>query len=402
MLDPKKIKLLYFVNQRIPGTFACTVQQANMCAAFSQAGCAVTMVRPWYRGMDPGGYSKLADYYGLSTPFTVVTLPSLLSLSRLEGRSPWGVPFLGGGSVLASMSWYLWRQIRQTPAAVPLLLYGRSVLATMMGLWLQKKIGQRKNIRVIFEVHSLTQQPAWGLRYVLHHGDRLITISQALKRDLCSDPRIAPEKILVLADGIRRDQLNHSAETNAAAAAMRIDIPQGFSKRVVYTGSATPGKGVEVLIQAAELTPSHVQFILVGERITVGANQAGNDRIYCPGFVPPAHVALYQACADILVLPNVAEGFIHAYTSPLKLFEYMAAGKPIVASDLLVLREVLQDGHNALLVPPADPAALARAIMRLLENPKLAAKIAANAYQEAQKYTWEKRAEKILNFVTAT
>ena len=118
------------------------------------------------------------------------------------------------------------------------------------------------------------------------------------------------------------------------------------------------------------------------------------------GHVAPERVPLYQAAADVLVLPNTAQATIsREHTSPLKLFEYMAAGRPIVASDLPSLREVLRHGDNAWLVQPDDPAALAQGIQHLLAEPTLAARLAAQAQEEVQAYTWEQRAERILSFV---
>ena len=88
-----------------------------------------------------------------------------------------------------------------------------------------------------------------------------------------------------------------------------------------------------------------------------------------------------------------------SFTSPLKLFEYMAAARPIVASDLPALREVLRDGENALLVPPEDPVALAVAIRRLQEDPALAERLAGQAARDVRAYTWEERGRRIVEFL---
>ena len=89
------------------------------------------------------------------------------------------------------------------------------------------------------------------------------------------------------------------------------------------------------------------------------------------------------------------------FTSPLKLFDYMAAGVPIVATDVPALREVLVDGENALLVPPGDPEALAGAIDWILGDPALAERLRRRAFAEVADYTWERRAERIIEAVDA-
>jgi glycosyltransferase involved in cell wall biosynthesis len=120
------------------------------------------------------------------------------------------------------------------------------------------------------------------------------------------------------------------------------------------------------------------------------------------GLVEPARVPELLARADVLVLPNPASAISTRYTSPLKLFEYMAAGRPIVSSDLPSIREILRDNVNALLVAPGDPMALASAIDRLLRDPALAARLARTALDEVPSYSWPRRAERLETLFTET
>jgi len=85
--------------------------------------------------------------------------------------------------------------------------------------------------------------------------------------------------------------------------------------------------------------------------------------------------------------------------SPLKIFEYMASQRPIAASDLPSLREVLNE-ENSVLIEPDNPRSLAEGVKNILQNVKFADKISKQAYSDVQKYTWEKRAERILGFVS--
>jgi glycosyltransferase involved in cell wall biosynthesis len=101
------------------------------------------------------------------------------------------------------------------------------------------------------------------------------------------------------------------------------------------------------------------------------------------------------------VLPNTNSRVSARYTSPLKLFEYMAAGKPIVASDLPALAEVLRHGENALLAEAGNPDALAAAIRRVLEDRALAERIARTAFDEAPNYSWQRRADRLVPVLQA-
>jgi glycosyltransferase involved in cell wall biosynthesis len=119
------------------------------------------------------------------------------------------------------------------------------------------------------------------------------------------------------------------------------------------------------------------------------------SRITFTGLLPPADVAARLREADVLVLPNPASAVSNRFTSPLKLFEYMGAGRPIVASDLPSLREVLTHERNALLVPAGNPPAVTAAIRRLKDDRELGARLAAQAAEDVRAYTWERRAERL-------
>jgi glycosyltransferase involved in cell wall biosynthesis len=119
------------------------------------------------------------------------------------------------------------------------------------------------------------------------------------------------------------------------------------------------------------------------------------DRVTFTGLVEPAQVPELLRGADVLALPNPASAISTLFTSPLKLFEYMAAGRPIVASDLPAIREVLHHEVDALLVAPDDPVALAAGIERLLADPVLARRLAAASLAAVPNYSWDRRAERL-------
>ena len=126
----------------------------------------------------------------------------------------------------------------------------------------------------------------------------------------------------------------------------------------------------------------------------------GTDpRIRIVGQRPHKEIPLYLKAADLLVLPNTGkEAVSRWYTSPVKLFEYMASGRPIVAADLPSIRDVLNE-TNAVLVPPDDPEALAKAIMDLCINVDHADRIARQARNDVEQHTWDQRAQTILGFI---
>jgi glycosyltransferase involved in cell wall biosynthesis len=175
---------------------------------------------------------------------------------------------------------------------------------------------------------------------------------------------------------------------------------------VGYSGHFYPGRGAQMLLELAGRQPD-VRFLLVGgepqdvARLRSQAEAQRLNNVVITGFVTNADLPRYQAACDLLLMPYQKQvagssgGDIAAVFSPLKLFEYLACGRPILSSDLPALREVLNQ-ENAVLLPGDEPQAWVQAIQELQVHPERRAQLAARARQDASQYSWEKRAALIL------
>jgi len=125
------------------------------------------------------------------------------------------------------------------------------------------------------------------------------------------------------------------------------------------------------------------------------------NRVRFVGHIPHSEVTKFLTKAKVLVLPNIEDNLDSSslFTSPLKLFEYMATGIPIVASDIKSLKEILKHEESAYLVKPGDPVALAQGIRKVLSDEKLKNKISLRAKEEVVKYTYSERAQKIKQLI---
>lgn len=176
---------------------------------------------------------------------------------------------------------------------------------------------------------------------------------------------------------------------------------------LLYLGSLHPWKGVDTLIRALHHLNDVILWIAGGtdERIAelrnLAAGEAVETKVSFLGQIPPVERFNIINKADICLLPLAETSIGSRYTSPLKLFEYMGMGKPVIASDLPSLREVLRNEENALLVEPGSPKAVARAIDRLIGDSALQSTLGANALRDARRFTWAARAETIANFIRA-
>ncbi|MFQ5600919.1 MAG: glycosyltransferase family 4 protein [Candidatus Krumholzibacteriia bacterium] len=177
---------------------------------------------------------------------------------------------------------------------------------------------------------------------------------------------------------------------------------------VLYVGQLYAWKGIDILLRAMRHLPGRRLTVVGGndpqdlERVRgLVAAEGLQDCVELAGYRSPPEVRGYLGRARVGVVPSPLQGFAEStwFTSPLKLFELMQAGVPVVATDLPSIRELLVDGDSALLAPPDDPQAMARRIARLLEDRGLAARLVQRAAEGVVEYSWEKRARRILGFL---
>jgi glycosyltransferase involved in cell wall biosynthesis len=240
-------------------------------------------------------------------------------------------------------------------------------------------------------------------RRVWRRARAYVTITRALADELTL--RYGPrERVFVVPDGARLDADGAGKGTGFSRPDTgRAEDHPSDGAVAGYAGHLYPWKGVDVLVRALALAPAVTGLIVGGHpdetdraRVDALVRELGlSGRVTITGHVPPRDVARHLSRATMLVLPNTRSVISERYTSPLKLFEYLALGLPIVASDLPAIREILTDGRTALLVPPDDPAALAAALTRLARSPAESAALGAAARALAPEYTWDKRAERL-------
>ena len=231
--------------------------------------------------------------------------------------------------------------------------------------------------------------------------DGLIVITYRLKKWYMKDG-VPKDKILVAPDGVDLKMFYNIKLKSKEQARRELGIP--IDKKIIcYTGHLYEWKGVHILALSLRYLSNECICYFVGgteediRKFRKFIKDNGISNAIIVGYVSPSIVHEYLVASDVVVLPNIRVG-LSEFTSPLKLFEYMASRRPIVASDLPAIREILNE-KNAVLVKPENPKSLAEGIQKVLNNDKLAIKIAIRAYRDILKYTWDKRAEKILKFI---
>jgi len=234
-------------------------------------------------------------------------------------------------------------------------------------------------------------------RFNMPKADRIIVVTSKLKDVLHHDYGVPEEKIVVILNGANTDLFRPMDSRHA-----RRELGLGEdSSYVSYIGSLSQWQGVEYLIQSAPLVLSKcrdIRFLIVGdgvlkEELVALAKQAGvSDRLIFTGFVPYEKVPLYINASDVCVLPKkpLKSGY-----SPLKLCEYMACQKPVVATKTSGF-EILEENDAGLLIDPEDTKEFANAIVQLLMSPELRRKMGTNGRRYVvENRSWERVARSV-------
>jgi len=380
--------VFYISPSVLPSRAANAVHVVHQCAGFAQAGADVTLVAK--RGMpDPAALpGAIADTYGV--PAGTFRIESFFSRG---GR--------GDNLKIAALA------LRRLAAGRP-----RSGLVLSRNLYAAWVLAVLRRWPLVFETHQLETGARRALQRAVMTRPNVVTvvISEKLKEILAEHHGIAPARPLVLHDaapaGIRPLP---AAEKRSVLAGLVPALAEEVSRWDAvcgYFGHLYPGRGVEVIEAMAEARPRSLFVLFGGNDSDIAARRAATrlDNLVFAGFVPHAAAQRAMAACDVLLMPyqrsvsiGVAGHDTARWMSPMKMFEYLASGTPVISSDLPVLREVLADGRNALLAAPDDPGAWLAALDRLAGDPALAAAIGTAGHRSyAADHTWVRRAEAIL------
>lgn len=289
---------------------------------------------------------------------------------------------------------------RERPDAV----YERYNLFMLAGLWVRRLTGVPLLLEVnapIFEERAehdglaLKGLARWCQAAVWRGADRVLPVTEVLA-DYVRAAGVAEARISVIANGSNPEQLAKAPD--AATAKQRL----GLQSRLVlgFTGFVRAWNRLDRVLEliAREGRALNLHLLLIGDGparapLEAMARDLGIvDRLTVTGVVAPEAIAAHVAAFDIALIPGVT-----AYASPLKLFEYMALARPIVAPNTRNIREILADGETALLFDPEDERAFAAAILRLAEDAEVRARLgaAAKAAITERGLTWASNAARV-------
>lgn len=366
------MKLLYLVNARIPTPRAYGLQIMKTCEAFVRAGAHVELVVPtrYYKSPeDP------FEYYHADRCFAITTVP---------------VPdFLKYGVLgfLISTVWFAEKVRWYGSFRSATIVYSRDALVLVQYLLLGRT--------VVFESHA---RPTFVSTVVARRAHRVVVISKGLA-SAYETVGVDSRKIIIAPDAVDEHLFDAIPSKDKSRSAVGLTESTPI---VLYAGHLYERKGAGTLAAAAALVPE-ATFVFVGgapEDVAAFRDRwGGANNVRIIGHMPFEKIPLYLRAADVLVLPNSGKDDDSArFTSPMKLFEYMASGTPIVASRVPAVEEILTDSE-AIFVAPDDPGALANGLRAVFRDPEAADQRAQAARTKVREYSWSGRAHTILAHV---
>ncbi len=365
------MNIVAIAGSSIPSDTANSLQVMKACQALVQIGHWVTL-------LVPGSGNKSVDlkkHYGLREDFPIEWISA------------------------SSRRMFTWDSVRRSRALQAELIYSWFPQSAVFGLW--------SRVPVIFEIHIQPTGvfgPLWHRAFAAMRGrKRLVSITRALVELLERDfhMRLSSKDVVIAPNGV--DLERFASLPDPATARHQIGLRE--ARTVMCTGHLYAGRGADLFLSLAESFP-RAHFVWVGGRpedVKTWKQKVESENVTFTGFIPNQELPLYQAAADILLMPysrsimgSSGSADSAAVASPMKMFEYMAAGRAIVSADLPVIREVLNE-KNAVFCEPDNIENWRIEIESLLNNETRRDELGNQARRDVEGYTWVARAKKIMN-----
>lgn len=388
----RAVTLVLAANAKIPSARAQAVQVVNAALGFQAAGAGVALVH--------------AERSGTPEPPAREVFDRFLA----GGAPPGGLPEIHRAKCV---DWIdrVPTKLQFVPARTQEWSFGRSA-ARLVDRRFGSALVVARDVEVAHALRGRGPRVAWEVhrvpgarwrrrlaRRALGEGVWPVAISSGVAADLAGAFELEQDAIPVLHDAVDPRLAAAMPSRVEARAALGLDPHEQV---VLYAGGLLRWKGVETLVDAARGGGlGKARVVIAGgmpqDVARLRAYTDGEPAVRIEGFRPAREIPTYLAAADVGVVPNRSSPRISShYTSPMKVFEALAAGLPLVVSDLPSLREVL-DEETAVFFEPEEPAALARAINALLADPDRREIQARTGRERVASNTWRARAERFLS-----
>jgi glycosyltransferase involved in cell wall biosynthesis len=401
-------KIVYILKARIPTEKAHGYQTMKMIEGFFENRCDIQAWIPTRQNTNKLSNTRIDDYYNLRFTPDIVRLKGLdfIYIVRKKLNRP-SIKLIHLASIMNSVVFYIMVIFKIISTKKVDYYYTRDHNLAQVLLvftpWIKS--------RLFVEMHSLslTKKKKYRQVRILKKVAGIITMTYKMRDELI-DLGVSEDKILAEHDAV--DIKQFSLDKTREEARDRLGMSSNKNILLFIGKFHTKGqeKGIPEIIRATSILCkefSNIKVFIVGgpmdrvykyEQLILQLN-IPNNIINFFDKRPVQDIPLWLKSADILLMPHPYSNFYENYVSPLKMFEYMASGRAIIASDLPSIKEVLTHKESALLSPPGDFESIAENAKILLSDKVFANSIACNALIKVADYSWNLRAKRVLKFM---
>ena len=366
------MKICYLANTAIPSTNASAIQIVKMCEAFSKLKNQVTLITT------NASSGNIFNYYNIKSKFKFKKI-------RYFKKFPLGIKF------------YLFSilSVIESIKFKPDIYITRNFFTCFLLILFKKK--------TILELHHGLNTESRIVRFIVKNYNflnsknliKLIAITNYVKNDYINNCSIKSHKIIVLPSGSSIKE-NYKYKMNKK------------KLNIGYFGSLYKSRGLDLIIKLAMIDPKNNYYIYGNKKqVKLSISKKVEKNLYINDYVPYKRISKILLNMDLLLMPYTSSitvagdvGDITKYTSPLKLFDYLCVGRPIMCSNFDVLKEIITDNKNAIFVKNfKNVYAWKKEITKLINKPEKMKIISKNNYQLSKKYSHSTRALKILDIV---
>jgi len=375
------MRIACIATSEVPSRKANSIRVMKVCQSFIDLGHSV---RLWLPGRTPDfSWTDLIVHYGIRDRFPIRWLRGAITLRRYD----FCLFAVLDAAIWKADLFYIW---------------------PLQGAALTSRLG----LSTALEIHDLPggRFGPWLFRNFLRGtgARRLLPITDALRNWLAREYKTSLDAPFTMVSPLAVDLERYADLPTADNARRELGLEEAFT--VGYTGHLYPGRGIDLLMELARRNPKMRFLWAGGEPVAIELwskrlSNAGVNNVRLMGFVPNTQLPLIQAACDVLMMPHERRvsasggGDIARFASPMKMFEYLCSGRAILASDLPVLREVLNE-DNAVLIAPEDVDAWNGALRVLEIHEDRRHALGNQARIDAAKYTWVERARRSLEGLT--
>ncbi|QQG45470.1 MAG: glycosyltransferase family 4 protein [Candidatus Sungiibacteriota bacterium] len=381
------MRIIYISHWRFPSEKTMSPLIMKTCEGLARKGLGVELWVPWRQNR---GFLQLDPFlhHGVERNFVIRRLPSLDLTGIFHGNL-----FFILMVATFNLSLFLYALFRVLGDDV--VFYFHDVRdAALLKFWGRP---------MFLEIHDFYKSGRSQVNnWVFSAISGFIVTNRLKMKKLHQDFRVTEERMLHQPNAV--DVGMFRIDVSREEARRSLNLPEN-STIILYTGHLFDWKGVDTLFDAHQFLGEDEVVYFVGgtdediKNFRLKTLNLKSNNIIIVGRRPHKEIPLWQRAADVLVLPNSAKFPESKYeTSPVKLFEYMASGRPIAASDLPSIRDIV-DEELVFFFEPDNARSIADTVRYIEEHQEEAKKRGLAAQKEVEKYSWERRSDNIFNFM---